>query len=79
MATKEAINEVKKMIRGGGLLPPENEIVGLLGELLFVEQITKNNSALWEGWYGQDKKIKDFSYGNVNVEVKSSSIVEKKP
>ena len=73
MATKEAINEVKKMIRGGGPLPPENEIIGLLGELLFVEQITKTNPSLWEGWYGQDKKIKDFSYGNLDVEIKSSS------
>ena len=73
LATKEAIEQVKKIFQSLGKLPPESEIVGLIGELFFIDQVTKLRSNLWKGWSGPEDKIVDFSFGKIDVEIKSSS------
>ncbi len=73
LATKEAIEQFKKLFQSLGKLPPESEIIGLLGELFFVDEIIKIKNDSWKGWIGPEDKIIDFTYGELDVEIKSSS------
>ena len=72
LATKEAIEKFQKLFQSLGKLPPENQIVGLLGELFFVEQIIKIKNDYWKGWI-KPEKIIDYTYSEIDVEIKSSS------
>ena len=72
LATKEAIEKFQKLFKSFGKLPPENQIVGLLGELFFVDQILKIKNDYWKGWIKPEKTI-DYTYSEIDVEIKSSS------
>ena len=53
--------------------PTENEITGLIGELLVLESaIQKFGPSAIDFWFGQDKTRHDFEFPNVTVEVKTS-------
>ena len=72
LATKEAIEKFQKLFKSFGKLPSENQIVGLLGELFFVDQILKIKNDYWKGWIKPEKTI-DYTYSEIDVEIKSSS------
>ena len=57
LATKEAIEKFQRLFKSFGKLPPENQIVGLLGELFFVDQIIKIKNDYWKGWIKPEKII----------------------
>tara|TARA_Y100000589_G_C27180039_1_gene640361 strand:+ start:1754 stop:2752 length:999 start_codon:yes stop_codon:yes gene_type:complete len=72
-ATIEAVNELRKLLsRSKGPLPKEEEIIGLTGELIFIQSLIKNKTNLWKGWNGPFKASKDFTMGNIDVELKAS-------
>ena len=72
-STIEAVNELRKLLsKSKGPLPKEEEIIGLTGELIFIESLIKKDSSLWKGWNGPFKSSKDFTQGNIDVELKAS-------
>ncbi len=73
-ATSDSIDAFRQFLsRGGSLLPEPEKILGLTGELLFVEYLVKKNPHLWQGWRGPEKAPKDFSWGKIDVELKASN------
>lgn len=64
----------KKMFYGSTKLLTENEVIGLIGELLFLKDFTFNiygiNNGL-TGWSGPEPTHKDFSFGNDWYEIKT--------
>jgi len=69
-------NQWKKMFYSSSNVLNENEIMGLIGELLFlrdfaIAQFGKNDGL--SGWSGPEPTHKDFSYGNEWYEIKTIS------
>jgi len=64
----------KKMFSGSGKALSENEVLGLLGELLFLHSYSFAKYGVTEGlngWSGPEPTHKDFSYGREWFEIKS--------
>jgi hypothetical protein len=58
--------------RNGGLLPSEDEILGLVGELLLLRRLVSASPNLWQGWNGPLGSARDYSWGVVDIEAKAS-------
>ncbi len=74
---KEIVNRYiqwKKMFSTGNKILSENEVLGLIGELLFLKDIIsmgKEVGVALSGWSGPEPTHKDFSYENNWFEIKS--------
>ncbi len=67
-------NQWKKMFSGNNKILTENEVLGLLGELLFLKNIAIPTYGATDGlnsWSGPEPTHKDFSYKNDWFEIKS--------
>ena len=67
-------NQWKKMFTGNNKILTENEVLGLLGELLFLKNIAIPTYGSTDGlnsWSGPEPTHKDFSYKNDWYEIKS--------
>ena len=72
-ACMEAVREFRRLLsRGGGLLPSEEEILGLTGELLMLRRLVYASPHLWGGWNGPLGSARDYSWGSVDIEAKAS-------
>jgi len=67
-------NQWKKMFYGSSKLLNENEIIGLIGELMFLKNYAigkyRTTTGL-NGWSGPEPTHKDFSYGDDWFEIKT--------
>lgn len=74
---KEVVNRYlqwKKMFSGNNKILTENEVLGLIGELLFLKDKAIVDYGITEGlngWSGPEPTHKDFSYKNDWFEIKS--------
>lgn len=74
---KEVVNRYtqwKKMFTGNNKILTENEVLGLIGELLFLKDRAIIENGITEGlngWSGPEPTHKDFSYKEVWFEIKS--------
>lgn len=67
-------NQWKKMFTGSNKVLTENEVLGLLGELLFLKDVAIPTYGTTDGlnsWSGPEPTHKDFSYKNDWYEIKS--------
>lgn len=67
-------NQWKKMFTGNNKILTENEVLGLIGELLFLKDTAFNLydfTVSLNGWSGPEPTHKDFSYKNEWYEIKS--------
>lgn len=71
-SVKESIEEFRELLKQASLRVTDDEILGLLGELLQLELFVKHNIDAIDNWSGPDKKRHDFIFNGVSVEVKTS-------
>jgi len=71
-SVKESIDEFRELLKQVSLKITDDEVLGLLGELLQLEVFEKNNIDAVENWTGPDRKRHDFIFEGVSVEVKTS-------
>jgi hypothetical protein len=72
-ACMDAVLEFRRLLsRNGGLLPSEDEILGLVGELLLLRRLVSASPHLWQGWNGPLGSARDYSWGVVDIEAKAS-------
>lgn len=72
-ACMDAVIEFRRLLsRNGGLLPSEDEILGLVGELLLIRKLISASPHLWQGWNGPMGAARDYSWGAVDIEAKAS-------
>jgi hypothetical protein len=72
-ACMDAVLEFRRLLsRNGGLLPSEEEILGLAGELLLLRSLVSASPHLWQGWNGPLGSARDYSWGTVDIEAKAS-------
>lgn len=72
-ACMDAVLEFRRLLsRNGGLLPSEEEILGLVGELLMLRRLVSASPRLWQGWNGPLGAARDYSWGNFDIEAKAS-------
>ena len=72
-ACMDAVLEFRRLVsRNGGLLPSEEEIVGLAGELLLISKLVRVSQSLWKGWNGPLGSARDYSWGTIDIEAKAS-------
>jgi hypothetical protein len=74
-ACMDAVLEFRRLLsKNGGLLPSEDEILGLTGELLLLRKLVKASPHLWRGWNGPLGSARDYSWGSVDIEAKASRL-----
>ena len=72
-ACMDAVLEFRRLLsRNGGLLPSDDEILGLVGELLLLRRLVTASPRLWEGWNGPLGSARDYSWGSFDIEAKAS-------
>ena len=72
-ACMDAVLEFRRLLsKNGGLLPSEDEILGLVGELLLLRRLVPASPHLWQGWNGPLGAARDYSWGAVDIEAKAS-------
>lgn len=72
-ACMDAVLEFRRLLsKNGGLLPSEDEILGLTGELLLLRKLVTASLHLWQGWNGPLGSARDYSWGTVDIEAKAS-------
>ena len=72
-ATIDVVSEFRRLLsKSGGPLPSDEEILGLVGELVFISQIIKKNQDCWKGWNGPEGSSRDFTWDKTDVEIKAS-------
>lgn len=72
-ACMDAVLEFRRLLsRNGGLLPSDDEILGLVGELLLLRRLVTASPSLWEGWNGPLGSARDYSWGFFDIEAKAS-------
>lgn len=71
-SVRESIDEFRELLKQANLRITDDEVLGLLGELLQLELFSKNNIEAIDNWTGPDKKKHDFIFDGVSVEVKTS-------
>jgi hypothetical protein len=72
-ACMDAVLEFRRLLsKKGGLLPSEDEILGLVGELLMLRRLVSASPHLWQGWNGPLGAARDYSWGIVDIEAKAS-------
>lgn len=55
-----------------------NDLIGLYGELVFIEYCLQNKIWIWNGWHSDVKSKYDFFYKNLIFEVKTSCSTDNK-
>lgn len=74
-ACMDAVLEFRRLLsRHGGVLPSEEEILGLAGELLLVCSLVTAAPHLWRGWNGPLGSSRDYSWGTTDIESKASRL-----
>jgi len=74
-ACMDAVRDFRRLLsRTGGPLPSQEEILGLTGELLLIDRLTRHRPELWKGWYGPMGSACDYSWGTLDIEVKASHL-----
>lgn len=74
-ACMDAVLEFRRLLsRHGGLLPSEEEILGLAGELLLIRSLVSGAPHLWQGWNGPLGSSRDYSWGTIDIEAKASRL-----
>jgi hypothetical protein len=74
-ACMDAVLEFRRLLsRHGGVLPSEEEILGLAGELLLIRSLVTRASHLWRGWNGPLGSSRDYSWGTTDIEAKASRL-----
>lgn len=74
-ACMDAVRDFRRLLsRAGGPLPPQEEILGLVGELLLINRLVRHRPELWKGWNGPMGSACDFSWGTLDIEVKASHL-----
>ena len=69
----DAVLEFRRLLsRNGGLLPSDDEILGLVGELLLLRRLVSAGPHLWQGWNGPLGSARDYSWGTLDIEAKAS-------
>jgi hypothetical protein len=72
-ACMDAVTEFRRLLsKNGGVLPSEDEILGLAGELLLLRSLVSASPHLWQGWNGPLGAARDYSWGAVDIEAKAS-------
>ena len=72
-ACMDAVLEFRRLLsRNGGLLPSDDEILGLVGELLLLRRLVSISPPLWQGWNGPLGSARDYSWGIFDIEAKAS-------
>ena len=72
-ACMDAVLDFRRLLsKNGGLLPSEDEILGLVGELLLLKRLVSASPHLWQGWNGPLGSARDYSWGTVDIEAKAS-------
>lgn len=72
-ACMDAVLEFRRLLsKNGGLLPSDDEILGLVGELLLLKRLVSASPHLWQGWNGPLGSARDYSWGTVDIEAKAS-------
>jgi len=72
-ACMDAVLEFRRLLsKNGGLLPSQDEILGLVGELLLLKRLVSASPHLWQGWNGPLGSARDYSWGTVDIEAKAS-------
>jgi len=74
-ACMDAVLEFRRLLsRHGGVLPSEEEILGLAGELLLIRALVTAAPHLWRGWNGPLGASRDYSWGTTDIEAKASKL-----
>jgi hypothetical protein len=74
-ACMDAVLEFRRLLsRHGGVLPSEEEILGLAGELLLIRTLVSAAPHLWQGWNGPLGSSRDYSWGTTDIEAKASRL-----
>lgn len=74
-ACMDAVLEFRRLLsRHGGVLPSEEEILGLAGELLLIRALVTAAPHLWRGWNGPLGASRDYSWGTTDIEAKASRL-----
>lgn len=74
-ACMDAVLEFRRLLsRHGGILPSEEEIVGVAGELLLIRALVTWSPHLWRGWNGPLGSSRDYSWGSIDIEAKASRL-----
>lgn len=72
-AIDEALKEFRRLLRIPAAQAPDIRIVaGLVGELLVLIELLKENDNAWAGWHGPDADRHDFRSGGISIETKTS-------
>lgn len=75
LACMDAVRDFRRLLsRAGGPLPSQEEILGLIGELLLINRLVRHRPELWKGWNGPMGSACDFSWGTLDIEVKASHL-----
>ena len=75
-ACTSSIADFAALLKAAGdeAVTPE-KVVGLVGELTFLQSLLVASPAAWENWQGADADRHDFRSGSMSVEVKTSTRV----
>ena len=71
-AVTDAIDDFRELLKRLSLRVTDEQVLGLLGELLQLRLFSDNNIDVVEWWTGPDKKRHDFTFAGVSIEVKTS-------
>lgn len=67
-----AIDDFRELLKQVSLIVTDDEVLGLLGELLQLELLARNHIDSVDNWTGPARKRHDFVFDGVSVEVKTS-------
>lgn len=74
-ACMDAVLEFRRLLsRHGGVMPSDDEILGLAGELLLIRALVMTAPHLWRGWNGPLGSSRDYSWGTTDIEAKASRL-----
>lgn len=71
-SVKESIDEFRELLKQSKLRITDDEVLGLLGELLQLDFFAKQSIDALDNWTGPDRKRHDFIFDGVCLEVKTS-------
>lgn len=72
-ACMDSVQDFRRLLsKHGGVLPTDEEIVGLTGELLLIRSLVTVRPDLWRGWNGPLGAGRDYSWGAIDIEAKAS-------
>lgn len=72
IAVRDVLNDFRELLRKERTALSREKLLGLIGELTFLCEISNYNPEVIWGWTGPKGTIHDFDFPDVNVEIKSS-------